>query len=348
VPFHNLCECKEIARLPPGAGADVGAVELDAAQVLRQRAVARVGVHRDGRLQLREVECLVVNELLVAVHFDGGVFGLRAVFLRAFVYIVKRRLVRREDAVLAARLDGHVCDRHPVVHVHRRGAGAFPLHRAVGRAVEADVADHVQDHVLGHHPARHFSLKIKAHRLGHLHEQFARAEDEPRVGVADAGGEFAERPRHAGVRIRAEKDFSWARVALPWERGVADAGEVRAILPLKLALGGVEFPVAVFVVNHVVKIGDALLIHEIAQDIDVAVGHAVRGENVMVGDDHHLLRVPDFRVFAELALEDADGPRPANIVGHQNIDVHPYVVAGLHLRLAAGAREDFFGQGHGD
>ena len=51
-------------------------------------------------------------------------------------------------------------------------------------------------------------------------------------------------------------------------------------------------------------------------------------------------------VLAELALEDADGARPADVVGHENVDVHPDVVARLDMRLAAGAREDFFGQSH--
>ena len=49
---------------------------------------------------------------------------------------------------------------------------------------------------------------------GTLMQQFARAHHEARVRVADAGGELVERARHAGVRIRAEKNFAGPRVAL--------------------------------------------------------------------------------------------------------------------------------------
>ena len=66
----------------------------------------------------------------------------------------------------------------------------------------------------------------------------------------------------------------------------------------------------------------------------------------MVGDDDDFVFVPDLRVLAELAFEHADGARPANVVRHEHVGVHPDVVAGLHARLAGGARENFFRQSH--
>ena len=49
----------------------------------------------------------------------------------------------------------------------------------------------------------------------------------------------------------------------------------------------------------------------------------------------------------ELALENADGPRTAHVVGHQNVCIHPDVVAGLDGGFASGAGEDLFSQSHG-
>ncbi len=105
-------------------------------------------------------------------------------------------------------------------------------------------------------------------------------------------------------------------------------------------------PVAVRVVNHVVEIRDVLLLHEIAEDVHVAVGLRVGGEDVMVGDDDDLVFVPDFRHLAEFAFEHADGARPANVVRHEHVGVHPDVVTGLHARLSGGAGENFFRQSH--
>ena len=73
-----------------------------------------------------------------------------------------------------------------------------------------------------------------------------------------------------------------------------------------MSLARVEMPVAVRVVNHIVKIRDVLLLHEIAEDIHIAVRLRVGGEDVMVGDDDDLVFVPDLRGLAELALEDTD------------------------------------------
>ena len=109
-------------------------------------------------------------------------------------------------------------------------AGAVELHRAIGRAVEADLADAMEDHVLRHHARLQLAFETEVHRLRHLDQQLARAHDEAGVGVADAGGELVERARHAGVRIGAEQNFARPRVALLRQRGVANARVVRAVL----------------------------------------------------------------------------------------------------------------------
>jgi hypothetical protein len=51
-----------------------------------------------------------------------------------------------------------------------------------------------------------------------------------------------------------KEDFAGARVAFLRQRRVAHAGVTRAVLLFKLAARGVEMPVAVRVVDHVVEI----------------------------------------------------------------------------------------------
>ena len=130
---------------------------------------------------------------------------------------------------------------------------------------------------------------------------------------------------------------------------VADTpAKVAGVLPLELTPGGVELPRALGIVDHVVEVTQALFAHECAQDVHVAVGHAVGRENVMVRDDDDLVPVPDLRIRAEFAVEHADGPRPANVVREQDVGVDPNVVAGLDAGPSAGAGENGFGEGHGD
>ena len=76
--------------------------------------------------------------------------------------VAQRVLVRFDDAVLAARLDRHVADGQAIFDRH--GPHGFPaeLHRAVVRAVYADVTDHAQNHILGRHTVRQRAVQVSS------------------------------------------------------------------------------------------------------------------------------------------------------------------------------------------
>ena len=134
----------------------------------------------------------------------------------------------------------------------------------------------MENDVLGHDARLQFALETKVHRFRHFEQQLPRAHDEGGVGVADAGGEFIEGARHAGVGIGPEKDFAGAGVALLRQGGVANAGVMGAVLAPEHAFGGVELPRPVGIVNDVVEIRDVLFAREVAQNINVAIGFGVR------------------------------------------------------------------------
>jgi len=130
------------------------------------------------------------------------------------------------------------------------------------------------------------------------------------------------------------------------QSGVADARVMRTILALEHAFTRIENPMAVRIVDHVVEIGDVLLLHKVAQDVHVAVRFRVGRKNVMVGNDDHFVAVPDFRILAELAFEHTDGARPADVMGHQHIGLDPHIISGLDSGLAGRARQNLFSQRH--
>src|SRR5882762_1673248 len=111
---------------------------------------------------------------------------------------------------------------------------------------------------------------------------------------------------------------------------MADAGKVVAVLPFELPLTRVEMPVAVRVVDDVVKIRQTLFAYEIAQDVHVPVGFRVGGENVVVRDDDNFVAIPDLCVLAEFTFEHTDGAGAADVMGHEDVDIDPDVVAGLN------------------
>jgi len=149
---------------------------------------------------------------------------------------------------------------------------------------------------------------------------------EPRVGVADAGGELAERAGGAGVAVGAEQHFAGPRVAFFRQRDVAHA---------LVAVGA-----------DVVEVRQVLFLGEVAEHVHVAVRHRIFREDVVVRNDDELLLVPHFSGLAEVLLEDANGARPAHVVRHQHIDVGPDVLARRDEILAAGPGQNLLGHGH--
>ena len=108
-----------------------------------------------------DVDDLLVLGILVGVVLDEGALGAAAHVLAAL-------LVDLEQARLAAGLDGHVGNREAALDGERLDRGAGELHRAVERAVDADLADHVEDDVLGRGALGKLAVHHDADGLGHL------------------------------------------------------------------------------------------------------------------------------------------------------------------------------------
>ncbi len=201
------------------------------------------------------------------------------------------------------------------------------LHRRVRRPVDADLADDVEDEVLGGQVRRERAVEDEAQRRRHAHPQFAGAEHEGGVGVADAGGEQAEGAARAGVAVGAEEHVAGAVEAFLGERHVADALVARR--------------------PDVVEVPQLLLLGHLPEEAHVAVGVRVGGEDVVVGDDDDAVGVPELRVAPEFAQEDLVGGRPADVVRHERVGRHPDGLARRDAVASGSAGEDGFGDGHG-
>ena len=114
---------------------------------------------------------------------------------------------------------------------------------------------------------------------------------DPALQLLDASGKLIEGTRHAGVRIGTKQDFARASVAFLGQGGVAHTGIIRSVLSLQQPLRRVELPLSLGVVDDVVEVGQLLFARKVAQDVHVAIGHRVGGEDVVVGDDDDALAV---------------------------------------------------------
>ena len=106
-------------------------------------------------------------------------------------YIFHSLFIHREDAVLGAGLDGHVCDGKAVVHGQLGNAGTGKFQGFVKGAVHADPADEVQDDILAGDIGLQLSGEGDLDGGGHLEPVFADGHAGGHVGGAHAGGEGA-------------------------------------------------------------------------------------------------------------------------------------------------------------
>ena len=216
--------------------------------------------------------------------------------LHAAVHIGARHVVHLDEAGLAARLDGHVGNRHALVHVQVEDGAAGELHGLVERAVHADHADDVQDDVLAGDAGSQFALDLEQQRLGHLEPRLAGGVAHAGIGGAHARGERTERAVGAGVAVRSDDEVARADDALLGQQRVLNTHAA-----------------------HLVVVGDALLAREIAHDLgllgalDVLVRHVVIGHE---GD----LRGIEHALDADLA-ELLDGDGGGDVVGEHEVEI---------------------------
>src|SRR5438445_9552046 len=121
---------------------------------------------------------------------------------------------------------------------------------------------------------------------------------------------------------------------------------MRAVLPLQRAFARIKNPMPIGIVYDVIEISDFLLLHEIAQDVHIAVRLRIGGKNIVVGNNDDFVLVPDLRALSEFALEHADRSGSANVVGHENVRFDPNIISSPNPALARGASQYFFSQCH--
>ena len=74
------------------------------------------------------------------------------------------------------------------------------------------------------------------------------------------------------MRVGTEENLAGPRVAFLGQSSMANSRVMRPILALEHAFGRIENPMAVRIIDDIVKVGNVLFPYKIAQDIDVAIG----------------------------------------------------------------------------
>ena len=223
--------------------------------------------------------------------------------------IVESHIIRFDDAIFPACFNRHVAQGHALFHGKLHDRVTPPFHRPVGRAIHPDIANNTEDHILGHDMLGKRTGKLKTHRLGDLDPKLAGTQNKCRVRITDAGGKHAEGTRCAGMGIRAKQNVT---------------GSVESFL------GQSEVANPFVIIGPDIKImRQRLLLHKLAKDVYISISVGILGKDKMIGNDHYLVPVPYFCVFAKLLFKDREGTRSANIMRHQHIRIHPDIVARL-------------------
>ena len=226
--------------------------------------------------------------------------------------------IGRNQSGLAAELGRHVAQGHALGHGQRRDRLADILDDLVAADIHAELGAEMQHHVLGAHAETESALPVDQDGLGHLEPDLAGHEHAGHLGGADAEHEGAESAAGRRMAVAADDEHAGLQVAAFGQHDMADA-------------------------LHVVEIGDALLRHPVARELEDRGALGVDRRHVMVGNDDDARRVPD--LGAE-TIQDRLGPaRPAGIVDHGKVDLADDDLARPDTLSSRGARDDLFCEG---
>lgn len=150
-------------------------------------------------------------------------FGRCEVRRHAPRHIVPAHIVIRENAVLCARLDRHICNRQTVGHRKLCDALTREFKTPIERAVDADRPDERQNHVFAADVRRFFARQMHIDRLGHLEPRLARRHADREIGRADARREPIHRAVGAGMRVRTDGEHPGAHDPFLRQKDVLDA-----------------------------------------------------------------------------------------------------------------------------
>ena len=133
--------------------------------------------------------------------------------------------------------------------------------------------------------------------------------------------------------ISAKQDFSRASMSFLSKGNVTHAFVIR-----------VSFKIAK--IGNVVEIFNILLFGKITQNINVTICSCVFRKNIVVRNQDNFFFVPNLRVTTKFFFKDANRARSTNIMGHQQVGIHPNIFARANVALARRFCQNLFGECH--
>ncbi len=145
-----LPECEPLPGNPqtyPRTAAYVSAIQLDSSD-FRDRCFV-IGAMRFGDNWFHGGDIVHLLEDVAGIRIRSNQL-VRHIGPR--LYIIHRLLICRYDAIFPAGLDGHVRERHPLLHRQIEYRLAIELQRTVRSAFEPDVTNDAENQIFGHQP----------------------------------------------------------------------------------------------------------------------------------------------------------------------------------------------------
>ena len=142
---------------------------------------------RDRRAECAKINRIfsIINSVLVCLENLVFAFGM-------FLHVCDCLVVNREDTVLSARLDRHVCNCETIIYGKICYSLSGELHRFIQCAIYADHADDVQDHIFSANPFGRFADQIEFDGRRNLEPCLSGCHSCCHISTADASGKCAE------------------------------------------------------------------------------------------------------------------------------------------------------------
>ena len=240
--------------------------------------------------------------------------------IEILLQIRRRHVIAADQPRLGPGLHRHIGQAHALVHVQRVNGLSAVFHGLIGGAGMADLLDRLQGNILRHHTVPQGSVPADADAFRNFQPDFPGSQHAGHLRGTDAGAETAEGAVGGAVGIGPHHQRARQHMAFVHHHLMAGARELVIVAD---AVGRRPVP-GIF---HDVGLFD------------------VSRRCIMVGNDDHLLRVPDRNAHLFQIVGDFH-PGPQQIVHHGAIHFRPDDLAGLHAFPAGSVCQDFFADCH--
>ena len=139
------------------------------------------------------------------------------------IEVVERHLIRVDVSTACSPLNGHVAERHPLLHRQNLNGRASEFIGITNTALNPERADHMEHQILGGNTIGELAIHLDSTHFQLVHRQALTRENITHLTGADTESDGTERTMGGGVRVATRHGHPWLSQTQLWSDHMHDS-----------------------------------------------------------------------------------------------------------------------------